>query len=114
MTVTQGPWAGAPVVQVAEQQQRAEENKGRSGYAKPDHRPRADPCPPICHVCPLLKNPDGRFDVMPGCSNGSISNSLDNCVCDYDGPPIQGIGASCSMDPRHKEWEHHGDETHSS
>ncbi len=104
MTVVSGPWTGPPVVQeetaaarrqseeAADDREREAEDRG--GYEKPDHRPRADPCSPICHACPLLKNPDGRFDVMPGCSGGAISNRLSYCYCDYDGPPTSGMGAS--------------------
>lgn len=94
MTILTGPWTGAPVVQAAELERRIQETKGREGYAKPEHRPRADLCPPICHACPLLRNPDGRYDVMPGCHDGAMMNALEACICDYDGPPTAGMGAS--------------------
>lgn len=95
MTLVIGPWDHTkPVVQEAEKQRRNREAEDCKGYAKPDHRPRADPCPPICHACPLLKNPEGLFDVMPGCYDGSMTNELDACTCDYDGPAASGMGAS--------------------
>ena len=96
MTVIAGPWGMTPVVQLLslEVAQRIDGYDLWNGYDEASHRPRADSCPDVCHACPLLKNPDGKFDVMPSCMGGAISNNLEDCHCDpLDRIPTSGMRA---------------------
>lgn len=82
MKVLEGVWGSTPIIQTTSAAVAYIDAKLWNGYDKPSHRPRADDCPDVCHVCPLLENPDGKFDVMPGCMGGAVSNDMEMCHCE--------------------------------